>query len=163
MLKKICNILIAIILIILLFLAGALFGPKLFGYDMLAVVSGSMEPNIPVGSIVYVREVPFEDIEVGDVISFNVSQDTLVTHRVEEIDENKQEITTKGDANNTNDGEPISYSNVKGKVFFSIPFLGILSQAIKTPLGIAGACGVVFLMILLNYLPEIFEKEEKNN
>lgn len=161
MLKKICNILITIILLLLLALAGALFLPKVLGYNMFNVVSGSMEPNIPVGAIVYTKEVPFEDIEVGDVISFRISEDTMVTHRVIEVDEANQQFTTKGDANEVEDGSLVAYGNVVGEVALSIPHLGTFSSLIRTPLGIAAACGVVFLMILLNFLPEIFEKEEE--
>ena len=53
------------------------------------------------------------------------------------------------------------YSNVVDEVELSVPYLGTLIQAICTPLGIAVAFGVVFLMTLLNFLPNIFEEQRK--
>ena len=160
MLKKICNILSAIVIAILIVIGGLLLIPKFIGYDTFAVVSGSMEPNIPVGSIVYVHQQEFNDISVGDVISFKISSTEMVTHRVTKIDQQNQTFHTKGDANDTEDGQPVEYDNVIGMVAFSIPYLGYLTLYIKTPLGIAAICAVVFVIIILNYLPEVFEKEE---
>lgn len=161
MLKKICNVLIGIIIICLLIIASALLLPGLFGYKSFAVISGSMEPGIPVGSIVYAKETPFDELKVGDVISYSLSGDTKVTHRIAAVDQKNQNFTTKGDANDTEDGNPVHYQNVIGKVALSIPFLGFLSVYIKTPLGIAVACGIIFVMIILNFLPEVFEKDKE--
>lgn len=161
MLRKVCSILSTILLLILLVLACLLFVPNLLGYQSFAVVSGSMEPTYPVGSIVYAKETPFNELEVGDIISYSISEDTKVTHRITAIDTEKQQFTTKGDANNTEDGEPVNYSSVIGKVVFDVPYLGYLSQYIRTPLGIAIGCGVIFIMILLNFLPDIFSEENK--
>ncbi len=55
MVEKICNILMGIIMFILFLLALLMFVPNLIGYKSFAVISGSMEPNIPVGSIVYAK------------------------------------------------------------------------------------------------------------
>ncbi|WP_416326573.1 signal peptidase I [[Eubacterium] hominis] len=161
MLKKICNAFIGVIIVCLLIIASALLLPGLFGYQSFAVISGSMEPGIPVGSIVYAKEVPFDDLKTGDIISFTVSGNTKVTHRIQGIDKEHQSFTTKGDANNVEDGDPVSYQNVIGKVALSIPFLGYLSVYIKTPIGIAVACGVVFVLLILNFLPEVVEKDKK--
>ena len=57
MLKKICGFLSTILLIVLFALAVLLIGPNLLGMKSFAVLSGSMEPKIPVGSIVFVDEV----------------------------------------------------------------------------------------------------------
>lgn len=161
MVNKICNILIGIILISMILVASMFFLPNLLGYSSLAVVSGSMAPHIPVGSLVYVKEVPFEDIKNGDVISFYMFDDTLVTHRISSIDTKNQQFITKGDANNTEDGTPIAYKNVKGKVAFSLPLLGYISIYIKTPLGISGACAILFIVILLNFIPDLMKKGYK--
>ena len=53
MTKKICNVLSMVVFFGLLVIAGFLFVPKMLGYDEYAVLSGSMEPGIPVGAIVY--------------------------------------------------------------------------------------------------------------
>ena len=57
--------------------------PRLMGYGIYEVVSGSMEPEIPVGSVVYVKAARPEEVEAGDVIAFNKGG-SVITHRVEE-------------------------------------------------------------------------------
>lgn len=130
----------------------------------MAVLTGSMEPNYHVGSMVYVKEVEPETLKEGDVITFRISDNTVVTHRIVEIDKEAQTVTTKGDANNANDGNPVAYANIVGKADFNIPYLGYLAIYAKTPVGIGAICGVLVLIILLTFLPEILsgdEEEEK--
>jgi signal peptidase I len=109
--------------IILLILAVALaLLPHLLGMQMLAVVSGSMKPAIPVYSMVLVKAAPYEQIKVRDVITFKTAN-TMVTHRVVEKRDGEKKLVTKGDANNATDA-PISYENVVGVVRFHMRFLG---------------------------------------
>ncbi len=161
MLKKICGILSGIILLVLAVLAGLLIIPKLMGYEEMAVLTGSMEPNYPVGSLIFVKEIDPDQLEVGDVITYRLDSDTVVTHRIVEIDKEAQMVTTKGDANSSNDGSPVSYSEIVGKAHFKIPYLGYVSMNIKTPKGIMAICGVLIAIILLTFLPEIFSPEEE--
>ena len=161
MLKKICGILSGIILLVLAVLAGLLIIPKLMGYEEMAVLTGSMEPNYPVGSLIFVKEIEPDQLEVGDVITYRLDSDTVVTHRIVEIDKEAQTVTTKGDANSSNDGSPVSYSEIVGKAHFKIPYLGYVSMNIKTPKGIMAICGVLIAIILLTFLPEIFSPEEE--
>ncbi len=160
MLKKICNLLMTIIIVLLFVLAGILVGPKLFGCNTYAVISGSMEPEIPVGSIVCSQKVEFADLKENDIISYQVSSDTIVTHRIVSIDNEKKQVITKGDANNVNDANPVPSSNIIGKVVFSLPLIGYISIHMQSMLGIVIICAIVFILILLNYLPDIFEKNE---
>lgn len=166
MLRKICNFLTTIVIIVLAVLAAILIVPRLLGYQSLAVLSGSMEPEISVGSIVFAKEADPSLLEVGDVVTYRLSGNTMVTHRVIENDTNAEQLIMQGDANETPDAAPVAYSNVVGKVAMHLPLLGYLSIYIKTPLGIAGICGVLVLLILLTFLPEVFtsekEKEEES-
>lgn len=157
MLKKVCSVLSTVLFVSLLLLAAALIVPKLVGYQEMAVLSGSMEPNIPVGAIVYVKEVPFEKIEDGDVITYQLSGSTCVTHRVVDVNKQEQTLLTKGDANNAVDNSPVSAEQVLGKAYFTLPLIGYISIYAKTPIGIGVICGLLIIIILLNLLPEIFE------
>lgn len=159
--NKVCSILSTLILIIFAGIAAVLILPVVFGCKSMAVVSGSMEPGIPVGSIIIINEVESEELEVGDVISYEISGGTMVTHRIVSIDTENQCVTTKGDANEVEDGSPVAFSNIVGKEVFHVPYLGYLSIYIKTPLGIVGVCAVLMVLILLNFLPSIFEPEEE--
>ena len=85
--------------------------PNAFGYSILRVVSGSMEPNIKIGDFVVIKKC--DNYKVGDIVRFSDEHDEVVTHRIIKIENDL--ITTKGDANNTDDGE-IPISNIHGKV-----------------------------------------------
>lgn len=161
MLKKICGFLSGIILIILALLAGVLIIPKLMGYEEMAVLTGSMEPEYPVGSLIYVKKQDPETLQVGDVITYRLSGDTVVTHRIVEINTEEQTVTTKGDANESNDGQPIPFDSIVGRAEFKIPYLGFISMNIRTPKGIMAICGVLIAIILLTFIPEIFSKDEE--
>lgn len=161
MFRKICNFLIGIIIAVLLVLALLLMGPKALGYQGYAVLSGSMEPGIPVGSIVFSKEVDPATLEVGDVITYQLGSETLVTHRITQIDEEQQQVVTKGDANDNEDGSPVSFSQIVGKMGLHFPYLGYITIYIKTPVGIGVICGILIALILLNFLPEIVSGEEE--
>lgn len=105
------------------------------GYKSFIVVSGSMEPHIPVGSIVYTKSE--KAYAKGDIISFRNTKDQTVTHRIAGVSEkdNLKSFTTKGDANNTADKEPVPAGSVVGKVVFQIPYVGRFLSFIKTPIG----------------------------
>lgn len=161
MLKKICGFLLGIILIVLALLAAMLIIPRVMGYEEMAVLTGSMEPEYPVGSLIYVKEKDPETLQVGDVITYRLSEDTVVTHRIVEIDTQAQTVTTKGDANESNDGQPVAFDSIVGKAEYKVPYLGFISMNIKTPKGIIAICGILVVIILLTFIPEIFSDEEE--
>lgn len=103
--------------------------PMPFGVGAAVIVSGSMEPELSVGDLIIVKEQDAYD--VGDVIVYRDGR-MSVTHRI--VAMNEDTVTTKGDANNTND-EPIAYGQIKGEVVAAIPLVGYLIDAVKTPLG----------------------------
>lgn len=78
------------------------------------VLSGSMEPEIHTGAMVYVdKNVTVENIETGDVIAFKTNT-MLVTHRVTEKDDKNKNFITKGDANENVDFAPVPYDMYEG-------------------------------------------------
>ena len=89
------------------------------------VSSGSMEPELPVGSVVYTAPVEPEEIRAGDIITFRRAGGA-VTHRVTENRREERELSSKGDANAREDPLPVPYEAVEGRVFVSIPGLGAL-------------------------------------
>lgn len=145
--KKIINIFQGILITvgictILLFLV-----PMLIGIIPSVVLSGSMEGEIKTGAVVYSNtHVKVEDIQVGDIILYQLGTNQ-VTHRVVKINSNET-FTTKGDANENVDLSPVQFKNYKGKVIFSIPYLGILVQNIQTKTGYF----IIFTIIGINIL-----------
>lgn len=162
--KKIFNLISTLIFVVLIALAGVLFVPKMFNIQPTAVLSGSMEPAYHVGSLIFVDYGFSQDeIDVGDPITFKISEDTLVTHRVVEIDENGEYIT-KGDANETNDGGTVNISNVVGIPLFTIPYLGFIATYATTKSGMIVLGTLVVLLILLTFIPDwISSDKEKDN
>ncbi|MGF7017647.1 signal peptidase [Lachnospiraceae bacterium PF1-21] len=163
MLKKVCNFLSTLIIILLAIVALALLLPRIMGYQSMVVVSGSMEPKIHVGAIVLVKEMEPQSVKVDDIITFYISSDTVVTHRVVEVDSEKQEFVTKGDANNTVDATPVKFSSLIGVVTTSIPYVGYVMMRIRTPLGIVVACGLLVVLLVLIFLPGILSEDEERS
>lgn len=123
--------------------------PILLGNRPVVVLSGSMEPAYPVGSITYYKEVPFNNITVGDAITFQIGDGSYATHRVTAVNETEQSFTTKGDHNDTEDANPVLYSNVKGRTAeHAIPFAGYFISNMQHWYVIAG-CGLILLLDML--------------
>lgn len=98
--------------------------PKILGYEVYNIVSGSMEPEIPVGSVIYAKAVdePAE-IAVGEIAVFE-KEGFVVAHRVVSNDVENHEIHTKGDANSAEDMTPVPYQQIIGVVSFHVHFIG---------------------------------------
>jgi len=166
MIKKIWNVMTSILVGLVVLLAVALVGVRLIGLNPYVVLSGSMEPTYHVGSLIYVKEVDYKELEVGDAITFMLSEDTVATHRIIEVlvDEEDPETIryfTKGDANDAPDGSSVHYKNIIGKPVFTIPYLGYLSNYIQSPPGLYVAIAVGAILILFVFLPDLFKDEEK--
>lgn len=147
----ICSILGTIILVGVIAAFFPLTVPRLMGYEIYEVVSGSMEPEIPVGSVIYVKAAEPGTIAAGDVIAFG-RNGSVVTHRVEENRYVEGEFITKGDANSEEDMEPVKYDSLIGKVERHIPVLGIIMTLLASNTGklyavILVCCGVMFHML----------------
>ena len=129
-----CTLVGTLMLIAVIAAALPLTVPQFMGYDIYNVVSGSMEPAIPIGSIIYVKKIDPADLNKGDVIVFN-SGDSVVMHRVKENDILGGNITTKGDANDGEDLSKVEYEDVVGIVARHIPTLGQLLILFGSTLG----------------------------
>lgn len=161
-LRVVWNVVTTILVIAVILLAIALVGVRLIGYTPYAVLSPSMTPEFIPGDLIYVKEVPVDQITEGDVISFVANEDaTIVTHRVVEIDREGRKFYTQGDANESRDGNPVLYENVLGVVQFSLPKLGYVSSYVSSESGRYVAIVVVLVLVLLWILPELFRPEEK--
>lgn len=107
--------------------------PKIFGYSVLEVVSGSMEPTIMVGDLIVI-DTNCEEYQKGDIITFRDVNGSFVTHRIIEI--GVDEMITKGDNNDSLD-EAMSPATIVGKYVTRIPQLGSVMSSLKNPLVMA--------------------------
>lgn len=164
--KKIWNTITSVLVILVVLVAVALVGVRLFGFQVYTVLSGSMEPEYHVGSLIYTKEVNHHDLEVGDDITFMINESTLVTHRIIEIvpDEEDSDVLrfrTKGIANEDEDLNLVHYKNVVGKPVFSIPYLGYVAHYVQHPPGTYIAIAVAAVVLLLSLIPDLLSKEEE--
>ena len=141
-----CNTAGTAILILLILACLPLTLPRLAGYRLYTVVSGSMEPEIPVGSLVFVHDAAPEDMVEGDVIAFYgaVDSSAVITHRVLSNSITMGQFITKGDAN------PVPYDNFIGEVEYTFPGIGTAAETLAGPVGRrAAGCLIALAAALL--------------
>ena len=128
--------------------------PKIFGYKPFIVLSGSMESEIHVGDLILVKEVNVDTLKEKDIIAYRDSDNKVTTHRIIEVlkdDQGNISFITKGDSNNTDDGE-IKASQVEGIYEKRFGKLGKAVMFIQEPLGFAIVVLSIFIICLLIYL-----------
>lgn len=161
--KVIQNCITGIIVLLIVLLLAVFFIPQLLGYQPYNIQTGSMTPKYPVGGMIYVKSVPFEEVAVGDVITYRTSNDGgwVVTHRVTQIDKDTQTITTQGDANNTEDGI-VNYSNVIGKSSdFCIPYVGRIVTEYQSGNGKFIAIACIVCLMGISFLLDFVKKQDE--
>lgn len=126
-----------------------LLGPRLFGLEVVTVLSGSMSPTYPVDSVLILDpDVTAREIERGDVIMFTPEDRDLerIAHRVIEVRTEGAEtmFVTKGDNSEDIDLRPVPAYAVDGRVEFGVPWLGWYVRAVHTGGGL-----MVFLVLPL--------------
>lgn len=160
--KLVWNVVSSLILAVIVAMAVLLVGVRLIGLRPFVVLSGSMEPTYHVGSMIYVKSMDPNDIQVGDPITFVINEDLdVATHRVIEIDAENQHFYTKGDANDVADGSPVHFNNLVGKPVFTIPYLGYVSDWITNPPGMYIAITGAVIYLILMFLPDVLAKAEE--
>lgn len=164
--KRIWNWITTALVALVVVFAVLLVGAKIVGLQVFTVLSGSMEPNYHVGSLIYVKDVDPFGLESGHVITFLLDEDTVATHRIVEVipDENDASVVrfrTKGDANEAEDGGLVHYKNVIGSPVFTIPLLGYVANYIQNPPGTYIAISAGAILLLLVFLPDLLDGEDK--
>lgn len=137
-----------------------LAGPR-FGWNTHAVLSGSMEPALPVGGVIVTHAVPVKEIAVGDIVTLR-SGDNLVTHRVVEIlhkeGDPKPWLRTKGDANQEPDANLLSPNGDRvPKMVLCIPEIGKFSTVTKNKAIFPFLVGIPALLLLAVCTREIWQ------
>ncbi|GBH35083.1 hypothetical protein NZNM25_18740 [Nitrosopumilus zosterae] len=130
------------------------------------VASGSMIPVLQVYDVLIVQgHEPFEDIEVGDIIVFNRPSDhnRVIVHRVASIiDDDPKTVRTKGDANPASipgTDFPITEEEYIGKVAYTIPQVGYVTQLLKPPINYVIIAVVIGIMVVKQMTKKKSEKE----
>lgn len=127
--------------------------PTVFGWGNAVVLSGSMEPELPVGALLWIHKQ--ETYSPGDVVTFE-ENGSLVTHRLVSVTEGT--AVTKGDANNAEDS-PIDVSQIRGKVSAVWSGVGSVLLFLKSPVGILI---ILLFSCLIIFISKCFNRKEKN-
>lgn len=151
---RVCSAAGTILIVVVILLCSMLVLPGMLGFHMYHVVSGSMEPAIPVGSLLYVQGGEPEDVEEDAVIAFyGALEDAgIITHRVVKNNVVSGTFFTKGDANEKEDPEPVPYDNYIGSVVLSLPYAGKVLTVMTSVTGKIVAALVVEIGVVLNLI-----------
>ncbi len=136
-LRSVATVLSVVALVVAAVLAVLMVLPTLLGFERYVIISGSMDPTIPTGSVVYDEVVPVADLEVGDIITFvpppEYGVDEPVTHRIVEIGTAPEDTSTagqplfhtKGDANESRDAwAMVLDAPEQARVKYHLPYVG---------------------------------------
>ena len=173
-LKRIFNICILIIFTTIVFAVASLIIqkfvlkeeiPNVFGYKILQVMSGSMSGEFETGDTILIKKIKNEsDLKIGDVITYRIEKNTMVTHRIVNITKigEKLNYTLKGDANNIEDSEKVTFSNIEGIYIRKLNLIGKLINFMQKPYGMV----IIFttpILLILYIIKNEKAKEEKRN
>ena len=111
---------------------AAVVVPRLGGATPYTVLTGSMAPVYPPGSLVVVRPVESTEVRIGDVVTYQLrsGEPAVATHRVVGVGwsaDGERLLTTQGDANPVPDAEPVRGVQLRGEVWYSLPWVGHLN------------------------------------
>lgn len=115
--------------------------PRLTGSTTYTVLTGSMEPKYPPGTLIVVRPTAGEDLNAGDVVTFQPESGNpaVVTHRIVSVfydGQGQRRFITKGDANKVQDDTQLVADQIRGRLWYSVPYLGrinsLLSGSVRT-------------------------------
>ena len=136
--------------------------PKATGSQTYAVLTNSMAPKYSPGTYLVVRPTAFSELKAGDVITFQLQsgKPSVETHRIVGFgttQTGEKTLITKGDNNDTNDPNPVREPQVKGKLFYTVPYAGYVANALGNSdrglwvtVGAAGLIGYGALLIFRN-------------
>ena len=160
-LKTVADFVSTFVVTIVVIIAILLVIGRFTGIHLFNVESGSMTPEYPVGTLLIDKETDPSLIEQGDVVTFIMNEEgMLVTHRVVSIDRTDKTFTTKGDANNVEDPEPVMWGNVIGKVMFSVPFAGKPFSYISAEENRKIVIGVIAGLLILSLIWDFTSKKK---
>ena len=128
---------------------------SIFGYSVFHVVSNSMEPTIPVGTLIVSQKTDIQNIKERDIITFR-SLETymlgkMVTHRVVGIEEINGELSlrTRGDHNTSEDGHYVTAENLVGRVVYQTPGENIFEKLYDVLTTKMGFLSIIVMPVML--------------
>ena len=132
------------------------------GIEPFVVESGSMEPTIETGSLVFInKNISYDEIINNDIVAFYIETGAKVVHRV--INVTNDGFETKGDSNASSDGISTTRNNYIGKSVFSIPKAGYIVKLMQTKRGKIVVITMIIVLILAGILIGKPSNKKKEN
>lgn len=130
------------------------------GYKTYIITTNSMEPSIKHGDAILTKKIKENELIEGDIITFK-RKNELITHRILRVDKEDDSVlyVTKGDNNNVEDKEKVSYDAIEGKKIATFPKLGYVVEAAENQLVIL----IITLVVLIFLFGKIQSEERKYN
>jgi len=138
--------------------------PAAVGGTPLTILTGSMSPNLPPGTLVVIKPTPIDEIAIGDILTFQLEsgKPDVVTHRVigivKDTGSTDVRFITQGDANASPDAGEVMPVQVRGTVWYAVPWLGWVNQAVNgearqwvIPLAAGGLFGYATWMVFSGF------------
>lgn len=109
--------------------------PKAAGATPLTVLTSSMEPSLPPGTLIFVKAVELDQIAIGDVVTYQIASGNpdAITHRVVGITSTasgERSLVLQGDNNGAADAEPVIGEQVQGRLWYSVPYAGFINASL---------------------------------
>jgi signal peptidase len=142
-------------MIVTLFVAGVLIViPVLTGSHTYTILTKSMVQKFPPGTFMVMKPAAFDELKYGDVITFQMysGRPDVDTHRIVgfgSTQSGEKTLITKGDNNAVNDPNPVRALQVKGKLFYAVPHVGFVANALGN--SDRGTWTVVAAIALIGY------------
>ena len=102
------------------------------------ILTSSMVPTMPPGTLVIVKPIDPQDIRIGTVVTYQLDsgKPIVVTHRVVQIIEpnlpgGDPSFVTKGDANSVPDEKPVKPVQIRGAVWYTVPWIGWVNNLVN--------------------------------
>lgn len=109
--------------------------PMATGSQTYSVLTSSMAPHYAPGTFLVVKPQDYEALQVGDVITYQLEsgRPEVITHRITTITTDQageRILITQGDNNDVADSEPVHEIQVRGKLFYAVPYVGFVANAL---------------------------------
>lgn len=123
----------ALLFAMLTLLAVTILIPAVAGGERFTVLTGSMDPTYPPGTLIVVEPVEPDELAIGMPVTYQLrsGDPTVVTHRIiasAQSAKGQRTYITQGDANTVPDEKPVLYEQIRGRVWYSIPYLGYVNN-----------------------------------
>ena len=147
--KKLGNALFVCFTVLTLLLVSFIGFLTVTGTKTYAVQTDSMSPLFKKGDAVFVRSIDTDTLQIGNVVTVEFKDGSgYFTHRINRIEPQNSLIYTKGDNNKSEDPQPSDYSQIIGRMWFSLPAVGALSLAMGNKILLIAMAIVAILIVL---------------